>query len=77
MRTEEEVIKDFEELGYEIRENKKSNILEFWLIEDDYEDTLVFEIDKDFKTYNTLQGMYVEMKEHKLLNELFSIWGWL
>ena len=77
MRTEEEVLKDFYELNYDIREKKRINTLEFWLLENGYEDTLVFEIDKEYKSYRTFDGMYIEMQEHKLLNELFSIWGWL
>lgn len=76
MRTEQEILKDFEELGYEI--TRKNNII--YLTKED----IALKIECDLKRYGKYDDWlyeipYIEitMQEHKLLNELFTIWGWL
>ena len=70
-RTEQEILKDFEALG--------------WIVSRDDEDdfilrlkgnpTCVVWIDKTTKEYSLT--CYLDMQEHKLLNELFMCYGWL
>ena len=75
MRTEEEVLKDFEKLGYKIKINN-GNKLKLGEITE-------IEIDKFWRIYRkdfcyiNRSSRSVNLEEHKLLNELFSIWGWL
>ena len=75
MRTEEEVLKDFEKLGYKIKENTNIELVlgtKFFFIK-------FKKLSKVYHTYyedSKLQST-INMQEHKLLNELFSIWGWL
>ena len=71
MRTEEEILKDFEKLGYEVKKN--------------YDGLCLFHIGgskidiiKSGRKYDASMGTgYMHMQEHKLLNELFTIWGWI
>ena len=75
MRTEKEVLNDFEDLGYSIIENlgriKMHNNNTNATIEIDYEYKIYWKEDShSFSVWFTMQ-------EHKLLNELFTIWGWL
>ena len=66
-RTEQDVLKDFEKVGYRATKsntrlklrNKKSCI------------SIMFET----KTINCYKPITIQ--EHKLLNELFTIWRWL
>ena len=72
-RTEQEILKDFEELGYEIRIEKD------FIDMNGYDDISLF-IDLENKTYSKSKYLQVEditMQEHKLLNELFEVWGWI
>lgn len=81
MRTEQEILKDFEALGYKIIENNK-----FTLKLSDC-DGGYLDIDKKDKMYilylcdnddgSWLDVMWFNMQEHKLLNELFTIWRWI
>ena len=82
MRTEQDILKNFEALGYEVK-NKNSKLTLFkWLshFSEYYE---VIDINKYEKTYGKairkieLKCGVFTMQEHKLLNELFTIWGWL
>ena len=72
MRTEEEVLKDFEKLGYKIIKNTKT-----WL--EIYDEFLgnKFLISKEDKAYCVENGEPISMLEHSLLTELFQIWNWL
>ena len=75
MRTEEEVLKDFEKLGYKIKENTNIELVlgtKFFFIK-------FKELSKVYHTYFEDSKLHstINMQEHKLLNELFSIWGWL
>ena len=82
MRTEKEILKDFEKLGYEIQENsvnkiymRKKNGTVLSIIK--------FESDtwkKGYRKYDVKEdflALIVTMEEHKLLTDLFKIWRWL
>lgn len=77
MTREEEILKEFEKLGYEIIENCEIKlILKCGLS--------TIQISKLTKVYRKLIGQqqnkignFLTMQEHKLLNELFKCWGWL
>ena len=68
-RTETEILKDFETLGYKVYKNDEYNLIleadNFWKID----------IWKSEKAYRILH--FTGMQEHKLLNELFSVWRWI
>jgi hypothetical protein len=82
IRTEEDVLKDFEVLGYEVDNTYSKLTLINWLSRFS-EHYVVVSINKQEKTYGkvkvaidrTCGGLTIQ--EHKLLNELFTIWGWL
>lgn len=71
MRTEQDVLNDFEKLGWYVARND----------EDDFtlrlkgNTTCAICIDKLTKEYS--MSCYLDLPEHKLLNELFTIWGWI
>ena len=74
MRTEEEILKDFEKLGYEIQQNSIRLIM--------YCDDITIYIYKIGQTFGkedllTNEANRFDMQEHKLLHELFFCWGWL
>ena len=74
MRTEKEVLKDFEKLGFVIYQND-----DCWLQLLDKRTTpyVVIVISKKQQTYAyQLTIGNITMQEHKLLTELFTIWGW-
>lgn len=78
-RTEEEILKDFEKMGYEVRKTDKT--LTFRKHEDE---EIFIRIEYEFKRYSKYDaGLYempyedISIQEHKLLNELFSLWGWI
>ena len=70
-RTEADILKDFEKLGWKVTRND----------EDDFtlrlkgNPTCAIWIDKLTKEYS--MTCCLDMQEHKLLNELFNLWGWL
>lgn len=70
IRTEEEILKDFEKLGYEIIENN-SNWLELLLVDENLR-IVIFKLDMTYTSDD-----YLNMKEHKLLHELFLCWSWI
>ena len=69
-RTEADILKDFEKLGWIVSRND----------EDDFtlrlkgNPTCAIWIDKLTKEYSI--SCCLDMQEHKLLNELFEVWGW-
>lgn len=84
MRTEEEVLKDFEKLGYKINKNYSNYFI--WLDIEDEKDILRIDIEKIPFSYCKFdirkkdcheRPIIINMHEHKLLHELFEIWGWL
>lgn len=87
-RTEADILKDFEKLGWNVADGYvnftlKKNVLEkgeFF----DYNWHCFITINKENKTYSAEQRSNwntkcynLSMQEHKLLNELFNLWGWL
>ena len=90
-RTENEIFKDFENVGYRIEKNRtkfadSENSISL-LFEINYPDddiNLIKEIDIDltYKVYTCYEfyggrPLSLLMHEHKLLNELFELWGWV
>lgn len=76
--TEQQILKKFEELGYEIEIYAKNN--EIYLINEKVECKIV--INKFEKTYYvrnfyTFECQMLLLQEHQLLHELFKCWGWL
>lgn len=87
-KTEQDVLKDFEKLGWNIAEDYINFTLK--KIKTDYGifgQTIWYcyiTFDKDKQTYRaitngnfTTKGYELSMQEHKLLHELFTIWRWL
>ena len=80
-RTEQEILDDFKKLGYEFIEFT----ICYWLRKCNREIDISIVIDKELRNYRCVKDRPVTqyylgdigMKEHKLLNELFTIWGWL
>ena len=72
MRTEQEVLKDFEKLGYEIVCN---NNIRIELNNIDYK--LVISKICHWYFCESVLTTPINVQEHKLLTELFTIWGWL
>ena len=82
MRTEQDVLKDFEALGYKVVCNNERELV----LEDEYYRHHIdrIHISKDLRLYTKFQHLYrvdepknLDMQEHNLLNELFKIWGWI
>ena len=89
-RTEQEILNDFEKLGYKIKRGfegyYKYNALVLYLIIPNYypdgegfDKEIVINLDKH--TYECCNILYetpepITIQEHKLLNELFEVWGW-
>ena len=75
MRTEKQVLRDFKDMGYKITFDDEDEIyLEY--------DLTMIEISKVFKCYRSYYtlnkvSVFVSVEVHKLLHELFKIWGWL
>lgn len=80
-RKEEEILKDFENLGYSFQ---KIKIGEVDTLQIEKDNNLIY-IYKNVKRYRlvafnksgTATPDVIGIQEHKLLNELFAIWGWL
>lgn len=71
MRTEKEILKDFEKLGYEVKESSDGLCL-FKM------GGYKIDIRKYGRKYYAIMGdVYMHMQEHKLLHELFTCWGWI
>ena len=74
MRTEQDVLKDFEKLGYVVLRNDWEKLVL-------YKYDTVIKIDKIEKwykkclAYSNGPSKVIIIEEHKLLNELFKIWG--
>lgn len=71
--TEQQILKKFEELGYEISEEIRY-CRPHMIIEKGY--SIMITIDKYEKEYYTNLG-FIPMKLHQLLHELFKCWGWI
>ena len=79
MRTEKEVLKDFRKLGYQVQTNNKTYLKLCHFYKNEILSDRYYFIYKQKKEYKAMasQCSNFTMQEHKLLNELFSIWGWL
>ena len=75
MRTEEEVLKDFEELGFDIIYTRQYAIE----LNNDNCTIRISKYSKWYRCYDKYNklALPVTMQEHKLLTELFQIWNWL
>lgn len=72
VRPEEVILKDFNKLGYEVKNRKDYTLLAY---KDNNDlDIILWHIDE---SYATREPRSLNMQEHKLLNELFICWGWL
>lgn len=76
MRTEQEVLNDFEKLGYSIT-IKDECFLELINTNNGITIDIDFEDKEYWKENSYCYTMRFTMQEHKLLTELFAIWGWL
>ena len=74
MRTEQEILKDFEKLGYKVK-----NDSEVLRLKNNFIEIYVYKKDKEYGKEDifSCEANRFTMPEHKLLNELFNIWGWL
>jgi hypothetical protein len=76
-RTEADILKDFEKLGYRV-----IKLSTMYLFETDEEERRIW-IHTDLKEYCiSIENMPLAyrtftMQEHKLLNELFEVWQWI
>ena len=75
MRTEEQVLEDFKKLNYDIIENDycELRLNNIGCI------ILIHKYEKNYQSYweNSDIPSIIDIEEHKLLHELFTIWGWL
>ena len=74
-RTEQEILKDFEALGYKIAFVKKENRLLLYKSNDDT--IFIYKNTKEYEKCDIIQSINITMQEHKLLNELFEVWQWI
>ena len=80
-RTETEILKGFEKLGYQIVvTNEKELSIGFQTV-NGWFGINIYKYAKSYEVYEiinaTRYSVSLGMQEHKLLNELFSVWGWL
>ena len=75
MRTEQEVLNDFEKLGYEVVANGDC----FIKLKNNGDMIRISKYSVWYRCYreDSELAVPIDMEEHKLLNELFTIWGWL
>ena len=86
IRTEEEILKDFEKLGWIVVDNNVDLVLKR-LVKEMFIEIYPYcyiHINKEKQTYSVIDihnganyRYELSMKEHKLLHELFICWGWL
>lgn len=67
-RTEQEILNDFENLGWEVTQNDDSCMI---ICFNNFARIVILKCAKRYSINNLCN-----MQEHKLLNELFAIWGW-
>jgi hypothetical protein len=82
-RTEEEILKDFEKLGYEVKQNNDFCLI---MINDKTDEVIsilkrdTFTISMGYRKYikdEDYLATFITMQEHKLLSELFEVWQWI
>ena len=73
MRTEEQVFTDFKKLGYTL----KHEIYRYDFKNEDDEHIIIGKRRKWYcKKDEHTSYLPIDLREHKLLHELFEIWGW-
>ena len=80
MKNEEEVLKEFRKLDYKIIKNDEQFLILYFYNPNSV--SFYINVDKHFQTYCCYASRGeticpIELQEHKLLNELFTIWGWI
>lgn len=79
VRTEQEILKEFEEIGLKVIQNDseflvfRSTIQNYTNDEDKYTLTII----KQFKEVFHQDDCAIGCEEIKLLNKLFNFWGWI
>ena len=68
-RTEQEILKDFEKLGWKVTQNDDSCMI---ICFDSFARIVILKCNKEYAINNLFN-----MQEHKLLTDLFLCWGWL
>lgn len=68
-RTEQEILNDFEKSGWKVTQNDDSCII---ICYGGFARIVILKCTKKYSINNLCN-----MREHKLLNELFTVWGWL
>ena len=69
MRTEQEILNDFEKRGWEVTQNDDSCMI---ICFDSFARIVILKCNKEYAINNLFN-----MQEHKLLHELFEVWQWL
>lgn len=84
MRTEYEILKDFEALNYKINEYSPEDVI--WLDKETRNYVIRIETDKFNLSYCKFEinkqsrleyPVVITKEEHILLHELFELWGWV
>ena len=73
--TEQQILKKFEELGYEIK--KEDTII---VITNHITTTITINLTRKYYICTGNDGLSfqcISLQEHQLLHELFKCWGWL
>ena len=78
-RTEQEILKDFENMSWEIIKDDEHKLA----VKNKITNAQI-DLYKDSKSYQcaidlgfTIVPSFIDFQEHKLLHELFGLWGWL
>ena len=74
-RTEADILKDFEKLGYNVAFVSKENRLLLYKTNGDT--IFIYKNTKEYEKCDVVQSINLTMQEHKLLNELFEVWQWI
>ena len=76
-KTEQDILDEFEILGYKVEVNDEKELVL------SHSNFYQLKVNKQAQGYlavnrfNNRNGIMFDLAEHKLLNELFIIWGWL
>ena len=75
MRTEYQVLKDFEKLGYEIIQNNDTRLV----LQNDDVEIYFYKFERSYGKEDIFsnEANRIEILEHVLINELIKIYGWL
>ena len=68
-RTEQDILNDFERLGWKVTQNDDSCMI---ICFNGFARIVILKCAKQYAINNLCN-----MQEHKLLHELFTVWGWL